>query len=57
MGEVDHVHDAEHERQPGRHQEQHHAVLQPVQELLENQSPGHGPKNKGAGAPLFKKPF
>ena len=35
--QVDHVHDAEHERQPGREQEQHQAELQAVQRLLEDQ--------------------
>lgn len=35
MGEVDHPHDAENQRQPGRQQKQHDAVLKAVQQLLE----------------------
>jgi len=34
MGEVDQVHDAEHQRQPGGQQKQHHPELQPVERLL-----------------------
>ncbi len=34
MREVDQPHDAEDQRQPGRHQEQHHAELQAVEDLL-----------------------
>ena len=37
MGQVDAVHDAENERQPGGKQEQHEAELQAVQGLLEHQ--------------------
>ena len=37
MGQVDAVHDAEDERQPGSEQEQHEAELQAVEGLLENQ--------------------
>ena len=37
MGEVDHAHDAEDQRQPGREQEQHHAELQAVEQLFENE--------------------
>ena len=39
--EVDHVHDPEHERQPGGEQEQHQPELQAVQGLLEEQDSGH----------------
>ena len=35
--QVDEVHDAEHQRQAGRQQEQQYAELQPVQELNEKQ--------------------
>jgi hypothetical protein len=37
MREVDHVHDAEDERQSGRHQEQHDAELKAVQKLLKRE--------------------
>ena len=37
VGEVDEVHDAEHERQPRGHEEEHHAELEAVQRLLENE--------------------
>ena len=37
VGQVDAVHDAENERQPGGKQEQHEAELQAVEGLLENQ--------------------
>jgi hypothetical protein len=37
--QIDHAHDAEDQRQPGRHQEQHDAELQAVQDLL-NQKGG-----------------
>ena len=33
MREVDHIHDAEDQRQPGREQKQHHAELQAVDKL------------------------
>jgi hypothetical protein len=41
MRQIDQVHDAEHQRQPGRHQEQHDAELQPVQPLLDKQQRAH----------------
>ena len=41
VGEVDEVHDAEDERQPGRDQEQHDAELHPVQQLLEDEERRH----------------
>ena len=41
--EVDQVHDAEHQRQPGRHQEQHDAELHAVQALLEDEKRLHRP--------------
>ena len=37
MCQVDHVHDAKDECQPGGQQEQHQAELQPVQQLLGDQ--------------------
>ena len=40
MGQVDHVHDAEHQGQPSGKQEQHQAELDAVQRLLENED-GH----------------
>ena len=40
--QVDHVHDAEDQRQPGRQQEQHQPELQPVEQLLEDEKTGHG---------------
>src|SRR6202030_3466000 len=40
MGEVDEVHDAEHEREPRRQQEQQEAELQPVQELFDDKQHG-----------------
>ena len=53
VGEVDEVHDAEDQRQPGRHQEQHHAELQPVEALLDDEQPAHRRpgKRKGRGDP------
>jgi hypothetical protein len=42
VGQVDHVHDAEHQRQPGGQQEQHQAELQAVEHLLKNQDARHG---------------
>ena len=39
MRQVDHVHDAEHERQPGGEQEQHQPELQAVQRLFEKKDP------------------
>jgi hypothetical protein len=39
--EVDHVHDAEHEREPGSEQEQHQPELQPVEGLFEKKRYGH----------------
>ena len=40
VGEVDEAHDAEDQRQPGRHQEQHDAELQAVQQLFDDQRGG-----------------
>ena len=34
-------HDAKNQRQPGGHQKQHHAVLQPVQSLLDDKNRAH----------------
>jgi hypothetical protein len=39
--QVDHVHDAEDQRQAGRQQEQHQAELQPVEQLLDNEKACH----------------
>jgi hypothetical protein len=39
--EIDEVHDAEDERQPRRHQEQHRPELNPVQNLLEDEERRH----------------
>ena len=39
--EVDEVHHAEHEREPGRDQEQQHAELQAVQGLDDEEGGGH----------------
>ena len=36
VGQVDQIHDAEDQGQPGRHQEQHDAKLNPVQHLLDD---------------------
>ena len=41
MGEVDQAHDAEDQRQPGRHQEQHDAELQAVEKLFDEECDGH----------------
>ena len=41
MREVDHVHDAEDQRQPGGDQEQQDAELQPVERLLEKKDRRH----------------
>ena len=41
MREIDQIHDAEDERQPGRHQEQHDAELHPVEQLLEDEKRRH----------------
>ncbi len=50
--QVDEVHDAEHQRQPGGHQEQHDAELQAVQQLLEDEDQVHAQEHKkGAVAP------
>ena len=38
VGEVDHVHDAEHERQARGQQEQHQAELQSIERLLEKEN-------------------
>jgi hypothetical protein len=47
--QVDHVHDAEDQRQPGGEQEQHQAELQPVERLLEDEDAGHrsAPQRQG----------
>ncbi|MPN27302.1 hypothetical protein SDC9_174733 [bioreactor metagenome] len=37
MGKVDEIHDAEYQRQAGGQQEEHQAVLQAIEGLLENQ--------------------
>jgi hypothetical protein len=42
MRQVDQVHDAEDQRQPCRHQEQHDAKLGSIEELLEQQDHGAG---------------
>jgi hypothetical protein len=42
VGEVDEAHHPEHQRQPGGNQEQHHAVLQAVQALDQEQRQGQG---------------
>jgi hypothetical protein len=39
--QVDHVHHAEHQRQPGGEQKQHQAELQAVQRLLDEQDAAH----------------
>jgi hypothetical protein len=41
MRKIDHVHDAEHQRQPGGEQEQHETELQAVEGLFEDEL-GHG---------------
>ena len=41
--QVHEAHDPEHQRQPGREQEQQHAVLQPVEQLREEQRCAHHP--------------
>ena len=43
MRQVDQVHDAEDERQPGRQQEQEQPKLQTVQALFDQQQHGAGP--------------
>ena len=54
MRQVHHVHDAEHQRQPRRDQEQQHAELQPVQRLDEQKAGGHRPAVRRArSAPYF----
>jgi hypothetical protein len=40
VGQVDEVHDPEDQRQPRRHEEEHHAELQAVQRLLEDEEHG-----------------
>ena len=37
VGEIDEAHDAEDQRQPGRHQKKHDAELQAVQQLLDDE--------------------
>ena len=37
VGQVDEAHDAEDQRQPGRHQKKHDAELQAVQQLLDDE--------------------
>ena len=51
MGQVDQVHDPEHQGQPGRQQEQHDALLQSVQGLLEKKLCGHRLSMRRAGPP------
>ncbi len=41
MGEVDEIHDAEHQRQPRRQQEQQQTELQSVEQLFDEDQ--HGP--------------
>ncbi len=48
MGKVDQPHDAEDQRQASRHQEQHDAELQAVQNLLDDQGKRHGAVPSGA---------
>jgi hypothetical protein len=36
VGQVDHVHDAKHQRQPGGQQEQHQPELQAIERLLQH---------------------
>jgi len=38
--QIDEIHDAEHQRQPGRQQEQQQAELQPVQRLFDENQHG-----------------
>ena len=42
MGEIDEAHDAEDQRQPGRHQEEHDAELHAVQKLFDEERASHG---------------
>jgi hypothetical protein len=42
--QVDEVHHAEHQGEPGRDQEQQHAELKPVEDLDHEQGGGHWPK-------------
>ena len=49
MRQVDKIHDAEDQRQPGCQQEQQHPELQPVEHLGEDQRRGHGGQEKGRG--------
>jgi hypothetical protein len=41
VGEVDEIHHPEHQRQPGRDQEQDHAELQAVENLDDEEGDGH----------------
>ena len=41
VGEVDEIHHPEHQREPGRHEEQQDAELQPVEQLDDEQRGGH----------------
>src|SRR5438270_85441 len=50
--EVDHIHDAEHQRQAGGEQKQHQPELQAVQRLLEEKDRGH---RKIGTVPIFWK--
>ena len=43
MCQIEEVHDAEDQREPGRHQEQHDAELHPVQQLLDKKRNVHSP--------------
>jgi hypothetical protein len=49
VGEVDDVHDTEHEREPGRHQEEGDAELEAVEGLLEEEG-GHPLRRVRAGS-------
>jgi hypothetical protein len=41
VGEIDEIHHPEHERKPGRDQEEQDAELEPVQNLDDNEPRGH----------------
>ena len=51
VSEVDEIHDAEHQRQAGGQQEQHHPELQPVERLFRDENEVHQQK-RGAARPL-----
>ena len=46
--QIDDAHDAEHQRHAHRHQEQHQAELQAVEQLLDQERPGHGGSGRRA---------